>query len=127
MASILLPVTIGALIELGGAAIGAKLVGLEGVSLGWLVGLTLEALYMAPAVYRGAFPDHIRPETPTRGSRKADTITPGLIVELNSCDFIVTHTKAHVTTLREKGGMLSLAITIIVLASMPGQAVQNRE
>lgn len=56
LTSVILPIAAGAILELAGAAIGAHLSGLAGLSLGWLAGLILEALYMAPMVYRAAFP-----------------------------------------------------------------------
>jgi len=67
IASVMLPVTIGAIIELVGAAIGAHLDGLAGLSLGWLAGLILEALYMVRAVSQAAFsvPAHLKTRVPT--------------------------------------------------------------
>lgn len=75
MTSVMLPVTIGALIELVGAAIGARLGGLTGVSLGWLTGLILEALYMAPAVSQAAFPMHIHLKVRWKPSAQPDGLT----------------------------------------------------
>jgi O-antigen/teichoic acid export membrane protein/ribosomal protein L37E len=54
--SVILPIASGAIIELAGAAIGAHLSGLAGLSLGWLAGLILESLFMVRTVYRAAFP-----------------------------------------------------------------------
>jgi len=45
-------VAIGGLLELGCAALGAALGGVQGVALGLLIGLCLEALLMLPTVYR---------------------------------------------------------------------------
>ncbi len=47
-----LPMVVGALLELGGAALGARLGGLPGLSLGWLVGACIEAVFMLPRVYK---------------------------------------------------------------------------
>lgn len=52
----LLPVTAGMLIELGAAALGARLGGLSGLSLGWIAALYAEAVFMSRTVYRAAFP-----------------------------------------------------------------------
>jgi O-antigen/teichoic acid export membrane protein len=41
----------GALFELGGAALGARLGGLAGVSLGWIIALYVEAAFMFRGVY----------------------------------------------------------------------------
>ncbi len=54
--AVILPVVAGAIIELAGAILGAHLSGLEGLSLGWLVGLSIESLYMLRTVYRAAYP-----------------------------------------------------------------------
>lgn len=56
---IILPVAIGCIAELGLAAVGAKMYGLLGLSLGWFVALMLEALYMAPTVYKAANPVNV--------------------------------------------------------------------
>jgi O-antigen/teichoic acid export membrane protein len=58
MASVSLPVAIGSLLELGIAALGAHLGGLVGLSLGWVIAVCIEAIFMFPAVYRAAFPVH---------------------------------------------------------------------
>ena len=42
----------GTALELGGGALGAVVGGLQGVALGWLAGLCIEALVMGPAVLR---------------------------------------------------------------------------
>jgi len=44
----------GCLLELGGAIIGGTQLGLFGLSLGWLIGLTVEALFMVPTLVRAA-------------------------------------------------------------------------
>jgi O-antigen/teichoic acid export membrane protein len=43
--------TVTGLLELGGATIGAHLGGLNGLSLGWLAAMSIEAVFMSPAVY----------------------------------------------------------------------------
>lgn len=48
----IIPITLGTIIEIGGAVIGAHLGGLSGLSIGWIIGLSIEALYMSPAIYR---------------------------------------------------------------------------
>jgi O-antigen/teichoic acid export membrane protein len=52
MSSIILPMLIGIVLELVGAALGAHLGGLSGLSLGWVIALFIEALYMFPSVYK---------------------------------------------------------------------------
>jgi O-antigen/teichoic acid export membrane protein len=52
MAYAIKPMAIGALLELSGPVIGARLGNLAGLSLGWVLALTIEALYMSAAVYR---------------------------------------------------------------------------
>lgn len=47
----------GGLLELTGAAAGARLGGLGGLSLGWAAVICIEAVLMAPAVYRAAAGD----------------------------------------------------------------------
>jgi O-antigen/teichoic acid export membrane protein len=56
---IILPVAIGCAAELGLAAVGAKMYGLLGLSLGWFAALMLEALYMSPTVYKAANPVNV--------------------------------------------------------------------
>jgi O-antigen/teichoic acid export membrane protein len=48
----MLPVAIGSLIELGAAALGAHLGDLVGLSLGWAIAIAIEAVFMAPAVFK---------------------------------------------------------------------------
>jgi hypothetical protein len=42
--------------EIGCAAVGAKMGGLVGLSVGWLIALYAEALVMLPTVYRAVYP-----------------------------------------------------------------------
>lgn len=57
----LLPLAGGALLELGIAGLGARLGGISGLSLGWVIAVCIEALLMSRTVYRT-----IRPiSTPT--------------------------------------------------------------
>src|SRR5258708_35437498 len=46
------PIAIGALLELAGPIIGAHLGNLAGLSLGWVLAQTIEAIYMSATVYR---------------------------------------------------------------------------
>ncbi|HYL45219.1 MAG TPA: hypothetical protein VEU97_17710 [Ktedonobacteraceae bacterium] len=59
MARATLPMTIGGLLELGGAALGAHLAGLPGLSLGWFTAACVEALFMSRTVYKAAWPKAI--------------------------------------------------------------------
>ncbi len=52
----ILPIAIGTFAEVGGAALGGYLAGLSGLSLGWLMALSVEALFMSRAVYRATRP-----------------------------------------------------------------------
>jgi O-antigen/teichoic acid export membrane protein len=61
----ILPIAIGTLLELGGAALGARLGGISGLSLGWLTALCLEAAFMSRTVYKA-----IRPEVPSTGGEQ---------------------------------------------------------
>ncbi|MGZ3615845.1 MAG: hypothetical protein ACXWOL_02925 [Ktedonobacteraceae bacterium] len=58
MVSVAIPIAIGSILELGIAALGALLAGLVGLSLGWVVAVSLEAIFMFPTVYRVAIPVH---------------------------------------------------------------------
>jgi hypothetical protein len=75
MASVALPIAIGSLLELGIAGLGARFGGLVGLSLGWVVAVCIEAIFMFPAVYRAAFPVHestweqVKQIVPTRNNR----------------------------------------------------------
>jgi O-antigen/teichoic acid export membrane protein len=46
------PITLGAILELGIAALGARLSGLSGLSIGWVVAMYLEALMLFPLIYQ---------------------------------------------------------------------------
>ncbi len=66
----ILPMAIGCLLELGAAALGARLGGLSGLSLGWVVALCIELVFMGPAVYKAVWPvdtstakDQLQPDT----------------------------------------------------------------
>jgi hypothetical protein len=50
----MLPVAFGSLLELVAATVGAHLGGLSGLSIGWVVAVYIEAMFMAPAVYKAA-------------------------------------------------------------------------
>jgi O-antigen/teichoic acid export membrane protein len=57
VAQIALPIaTVGCVLELGMAALGAHFGGLVGLSLGWDAALCVQAVVMFPTVYRSAFP-----------------------------------------------------------------------
>ncbi len=58
MARVALPIAIGSFLELGIAGLGAHFGGLVGLSIGWVVAVCIEAIFMFPAVYRAAFPVH---------------------------------------------------------------------
>ena len=61
MSYAILPMLVGVLLELGGAALGAHLDSLSGLSLGWVIALFIEAVFMSRSVYKA-----VRPiETPT--------------------------------------------------------------
>jgi len=47
-------VALGAGLEVGGATVGTRLGGIPGLSIGWLAGLSLEAAWMLPSVWRTA-------------------------------------------------------------------------
>ncbi len=66
---IIIPVMIGSLLELGLAVTGAEWNGLFGISLGWFAALLLEALYMAPTVYRAANPVNVNIVTGKKPAR----------------------------------------------------------
>ncbi|WP_126579419.1 lipopolysaccharide biosynthesis protein [Tengunoibacter tsumagoiensis] len=50
IAHAIVPIVLSSVLELVGAAIGARLWGLTGLSLGWVLAMTVEALYMLPVV-----------------------------------------------------------------------------
>jgi O-antigen/teichoic acid export membrane protein len=56
IAKALLPLTGGALLELGLAALGARLGGISGLSLGWLIAVCIEAVLMSRRVYKTVRP-----------------------------------------------------------------------
>jgi O-antigen/teichoic acid export membrane protein len=58
MARVALPIAIGSFLELGIAGLGAHFGGLAGLSIGWVVAVCIEAIFMFPVVYRAAFPVH---------------------------------------------------------------------
>ena len=52
----LLPIMTGALLEVGAAALGARLGGISGLSLGWIIAVCVEAMFMFRLVYQTAWP-----------------------------------------------------------------------
>ena len=56
MARATFPLLAGLSLELGGAALGAYVGGLTGLSLGWTVALCMEAALMSHRIYRAVFP-----------------------------------------------------------------------
>jgi O-antigen/teichoic acid export membrane protein len=52
MAYAIKPIATGALLELGGPVVGARLGNLPGLSLGWVLAQAIEAIYMSAAVYQ---------------------------------------------------------------------------
>ncbi len=52
MAQAILPILGGSLLELGAAILGAHLGGLSGLSLGWVIGISIEALFMSQTVHK---------------------------------------------------------------------------
>ncbi len=48
----MIPISIGCLLELGAAALGAHVAGLTGLSAGWVLAMGVEALLMAPLVLK---------------------------------------------------------------------------
>jgi O-antigen/teichoic acid export membrane protein len=59
MAQALLPLTAGALLELAASALGARLGGITGLSLGWLIAVCIEALFMSRRVYKTIRPTSV--------------------------------------------------------------------
>jgi O-antigen/teichoic acid export membrane protein len=55
---VIIPVSCGSLLELVLAGVGAQLGGLNGLSLGWVAALVIEAVFMAPAVWKVLFDRH---------------------------------------------------------------------
>jgi len=60
----------GTLLELGGGALGAALGGIDGVAWGWVAGLVIEAIVMAPDVFGG------RLGSPPRPARSSNRVAP---------------------------------------------------
>ncbi|HEX9130661.1 MAG TPA: hypothetical protein VF844_00065, partial [Ktedonobacteraceae bacterium] len=56
MSDAILPMLVGVLLELGGAALGAYLGSLVGLSLGWVIALFIEAVFMSRSVYKAVRP-----------------------------------------------------------------------
>jgi hypothetical protein len=52
---VLLPILAGAILEVGAAALGARLGGISGLSLGWIIAVCVEAMFMFRLVLRKAF------------------------------------------------------------------------
>ncbi|GCF10146.1 hypothetical protein KDI_37100 [Dictyobacter arantiisoli] len=48
----IVPISIGSVLELVMAIVGTRLWGLSGLSLGWVIGMYIEAIIMAPTVFR---------------------------------------------------------------------------
>ena len=59
MVQALLPLTAGALLELAASALGARLGGITGLSLGWLIAVCIEALFMSRRVYKTIRPTSV--------------------------------------------------------------------
>jgi O-antigen/teichoic acid export membrane protein len=57
----------GTVLELGGGALGAAVGGIDGVAWGWLAGLVIEAVLMAPDVFGGRL--RSRPRAANRAAR----------------------------------------------------------
>jgi hypothetical protein len=86
---VLLPITVGALLELAAADVGAHLDGLVGLSLGWILALFLEMALMTPIVLKVIWPRTLlttehRGETLRHWSRGASgmnllSYTPALV------------------------------------------------
>ena len=55
----LLPMAAGTLIELGAAALGARLGGLSGLSIGWVAAEYVEAVFMSRTVFKAVWPREI--------------------------------------------------------------------
>jgi len=63
MAQAMAPIIAGSFLEMGAAAIGGRIDGLDGLSLGWVVALTLEAICMLWPVLRAIWPRKPRLDT----------------------------------------------------------------
>jgi hypothetical protein len=53
---VLLPILAGAILEVGAAALGARLGGISVLSLGWIIAVCVEAMFMFRLVYQTAWP-----------------------------------------------------------------------
>jgi len=58
MHTIMIPLIIGSLFELGAAALGAHFGGLAGLNFCWLIAMCIEAGFMFRTVYKAAWPTH---------------------------------------------------------------------
>lgn len=58
------------ILELGGATVGAHLGGLNGLSLGWLAAMTLEAVCMFPAVFSAIRNVRVSPQVAVRNATR---------------------------------------------------------
>ncbi len=56
----LLPLTYGAILEVGLAIVGAHLGSISGLSLGWVCAVCIEAIFMSPTLYRTAWPRNLK-------------------------------------------------------------------
>jgi O-antigen/teichoic acid export membrane protein len=70
----LLRIVPGALLELGGAALGAHLMGLVGLSIGWVAATYIEAIFMFGTVYKAVWAIEIPPTRTGDGNVCAGTI-----------------------------------------------------
>lgn len=61
---------VGGVLEVGGGMLGAVLGGLLGLSIAWVIALSIQALIMAPTVYRAIV------ASPFSGSETSDTHEP---------------------------------------------------
>lgn len=77
----LLPIMIGAFLELGAAALGAHLGGISGLSLGWVTALCVEAVFMFRVVYKTIRPIKVpvenQPQRYTSCQNESSTVTAG--------------------------------------------------
>jgi hypothetical protein len=64
----------GGVLEVGGATLGAVLAGLQGLSVAWLIAVSVQVFFMAPTVYRvAAGSPALNPQTSGRfGHESAD-------------------------------------------------------
>src|SRR6266487_1404678 len=64
MTRAMIPVAVGSFLELAVAAVGGRMGGLLGLSIGWVVAVYIEGTLMAPAVYKAAHFNFPRRATP---------------------------------------------------------------